>query len=103
MDKINKLVNGKKQFERQILSDGVSATVLYLRQNRAEQPVPREEILRRYAAGEFTYELGIDPGMRTWNATVRRNCFTGEEVSENIECFFSFLSDFFQCKFHRSI
>lgn len=26
-------------------------------------------LLRRYEAGEFFYELGIDPGMRTTNAT----------------------------------
>lgn len=40
-----------------------------------------QELLQRYLAGEFFYELGIDPGERTYNATVRRDTRTGEEVS----------------------
>lgn len=30
-------------------------------------------MLRLYETGMFWYELGIDPGIRTWNATVRRS------------------------------
>lgn len=82
MDRIVKMANGKKTFENQILSDGVSATVLYLKPIQAEPEIRNEEIVRKYEAGQFWYELGIDPGMRTWNATVRRNAFTGEEVSK---------------------
>lgn len=39
-----------------------------------------EEIRRKYVNGEFDVELGIDPGMRTWNATVRYDLRTGIEV-----------------------
>lgn len=82
LEKIDAMVKGKKQFDHQIATDGVSASVLYLRPIKCEAPIPDEEVLRRYHAGEFYYELGIDPGMRTWNATVRRDIRTGEEVSE---------------------
>lgn len=82
LDKIMKMVNGKKTFDHQIVSDGVSATVCYFKPNQPEPVILNDELLRRYDAGEFWYELGIDPGMRTWNATVRRDYFTGEEVSK---------------------
>lgn len=80
LDKITKMVHGKKTFDFQILSDGVSVTMLFTKPKTPEVPVSKEEVLAQYHAGVFFYELGIDPGMRTWNATVRRNIKTGEEV-----------------------
>lgn len=71
----------KKQFDHQIVSDGVSATVLYLKADRPKPSVSKQEVLRRYFSGWYSYLLGIDPGMRTWNATVRKCLRTGEEVS----------------------
>lgn len=84
LSQIYKMVHGKKTFDFQILSDGVSVTMLYLKQTTAAVPISREEVVMQYDAGLFFYELGIDPGMRTWNATVRRNIKTGEEVNTNI-------------------
>lgn len=80
MDKINELVKNKKRFVHQIVSDGVSVTVLYDRPIREAVPPDDNEIRRLYEAGAFAYELGMDPGMRTWNATVRYDLNTGEEV-----------------------
>ncbi|XP_031639183.1 uncharacterized protein LOC116351242 [Contarinia nasturtii] len=41
-----------------------------------------DDILRKqFIGGKFAYELGIDPGMKTWNATVRRNIKTRKEVN----------------------
>lgn len=42
--------------------------------------VDAQLVKQLYENGEFVYELGIDPGMKTWNATVRRNIATGKEV-----------------------
>lgn len=80
MDKIKDLVKDKKQFGHQIVSDGVSVTILYDRVQQETVQIDDDEIRRRYNAGEFAYELGIDPGMRTWNAAVRYDFRTGEEV-----------------------
>lgn len=58
--------------------------MLYLKPTQPEVAMPKAEVLRQYAAGLFHYLLGIDPGMRTFNATVRKNVFTGEEVNRYI-------------------
>lgn len=84
LDKIAQMVKGKKAFDFQLISDGVAATVLYLKPKQPEVPISKAEVLRQYNAGLFYYLLGIDPGMRTYNATVRRNINTGEEVKRDI-------------------
>lgn len=81
MDKINSLVSNQKDFGLSILSDGVSSSVLFGQQKQEAHEISDEEVIRRYEAGESYYELGIDPRMKTWNASVRRNVFTGEEVT----------------------
>lgn len=81
MDKINSLVKHKKQFGFGIMTDGVSSSVLF--DAPPQQPAAElnnEELLERYDAGEFFYLLGIDPGERTYNATMRRTVSTGVEV-----------------------
>lgn len=88
MDKINSQVRNKKRFVHQIVSDGVSVTVLYDRPEQAVALIDDEEIRRRHEAGEFDYELGIDPGMRTWNAAVRYCFKTNEEVTFEKNCNF---------------
>lgn len=86
MDKINSLANKHQTFNRQIYSDGVSASVSF-KQPKAEdldhEELSDEQIRGMWQRGEFSYELGIDPGMRTWNAAVRRDWLTGEEVINN--------------------
>lgn len=80
--KIVAMVKGKRTFDYEIISDGVSVTMQYVRRIRPAAPESNEDVLRDYEAGAYWYELGIDPGMRTWNATVRKDIRTGEEVSK---------------------
>lgn len=86
MQKILEFVHNKKQFHYQIMTDGVSATILYNKPEEQQERITNEDLLQQYRAGLFVYELGIDPGMRTWNATVRRNIQTGEEVIFICQC-----------------
>lgn len=81
MEKIKRLVKYKKEFGHSIVTDGVSCSILYEQPERQAAETDDQEVLRRYQAGEFFYELGIDPGMRTWCAAVRRNIRTSEEVT----------------------
>jgi hypothetical protein len=48
-----------------------------------------ESVKRRYYGRSVVYEIGIDPGLRTWNATVRRNIRTGKEVCMHFLFFLS--------------
>lgn len=75
----------KKQFRFMILSDGVSVSILYTKLRRDSKPMDESEIIRKYLNGDFVYELGIDPGMKTWNATTRRTIETGKEASRNCD------------------
>lgn len=80
LDEINRQVKHKKPFAHKIMSDGVSVSILYHRPVQEAVLLDDEETRRKWLEGEFANELGIDPGMRTWNATVRYNFITGEEV-----------------------
>lgn len=80
LEKINGLVHNKREFNCQIVSDGVSATIVYKKPKATCIELSDEEVLEMYTSGQFPYELGIDPGERTYNATVRRCTITGEEV-----------------------
>lgn len=84
VEKIRKLKHNQQNFHGMICSDGVSATILYERPKEQPTEVSDEEVRRQYRAGVFHYELGIDMGYRTWNATVRRSINTGEEVKFRI-------------------
>lgn len=78
---IERVVRGRKVFDKQIVSDGVSSTVLYLKPTAEKQPISNEEVLDMYFGGMFYYILGVDPGERTYNATVQKNINTHEEVN----------------------
>lgn len=82
--KIFRLGKRKKQFHYTIVKDGVGVSILYEKKKAGDsqfQPqMTREQIIDAYLNGHFIYELGIDPGMKTWNATVRRTIATGKEV-----------------------
>ncbi|XP_055295689.1 uncharacterized protein LOC129565154 [Sitodiplosis mosellana] len=86
MDEIIKLVKNKKEFGDSIISDGVSASVLFKfpKQSKTVADEDEAETKRKYFAGEFAYALGIDPGMRTFIASVRLDLKTGEETNEKI-------------------
>lgn len=82
-EKIDKMVHSNRPFDKQIVSDGVSVTVSYLKPKEQQMPISNEKVLEMYYGGIFYYILGIDPGERTYNATVRKNIYTGEEVPFN--------------------
>lgn len=81
VDKINKLAQNKKDFIFQIVSDGVSASIRYGKPKIPPAELSDDEVREMF--GDFTYATGIDPGMKTWCAVVRRNLNTGEEVKVN--------------------
>lgn len=81
MEHINRILKANKQFHCHAVSDGMSASILYtVPQNILEQLESDELVKKRYDDGFFIYEIGIDPGMRTFNATVRQ-IDSGKEVS----------------------
>ena len=81
MDHINRILKANKQFRYHILCDGESASVLYNVPTNVLRQLDNDELVRkRYYDGYYAYELGLDPGMKTWNATVRRHIDTGKEV-----------------------
>lgn len=85
MNKIRR--NGKhaKRFYGQIVTDGVSASVIYTKQPRQSIFSSMWIIMTMWIMGLFVNEIGIDPGDKTWLAGVRREIRTRIEVSdENI-------------------
>lgn len=69
-------------FSFDIVTDGVSATLLY---DQPEKPKKTQaeidqEVRVKYDRGEFGVEIGIDMGMRTYIAAVRTDLDTGSEV-----------------------
>lgn len=81
MQKIRRVLKANKQFRYHIVSDGVSASILYNIPKNVLQKLESDEIVKRkYYDGYYVYEIGIDPGMKTWLAAVRRHIDTGKEV-----------------------
>lgn len=103
VDKINRMLKANKTFHYQIVSDGVSASILYTVPQTVLETMQSDGIVKRkYYDGQFVYEIGMDPGMKTWVAVVRRHIDTGKEVFVNISiefhCLFAFLlSMHFNC------
>lgn len=91
-EKIDRMVHGRKVFDNQIVSDGVAATIVYLKPKIPKVPISNEEVLAMYDGGIFYSILGVDPGERTYNATVRKNIDTGEEVNGSISFLIIFIS-----------
>lgn len=81
LDRINRLARSKKRFDYRILSDGVSVSIQYKQKKDAFKPIDDAKLRQMYMNGEFESELGIDPNLKTFNATVRRDIKTGKEVS----------------------
>lgn len=82
MTKIREMGRRNKRFHPCFLSDSVSASMMYVKPKR-EANDQTEKILEDLENNRIVYELGIDPGMKTWNATVRRTLATNKEVSVN--------------------
>lgn len=95
MEKINRILKTNKEFHYQIVSDGLSASILYKVPKRVLEQMLNDRIVKeRYYSGLYMYELGIDPGMKTWLAVVRRYINTGKEVC-NFVCALFFIR--YQC------
>ena len=81
MDAINRMLKANKQFHYHIVSDGLSASILYKVPKRVIQELQNDNLIKQqYFDGYFQYMLGIDPGMKTWLAVVRRHIDSGKEV-----------------------
>lgn len=81
VDQILKLSHIKRDFHCQIVSDGVSATILYDKPKVQPVELSDEQVCEKLESGEITIVAGMDPGDKTYNATVCLDLTTGEEVS----------------------
>lgn len=85
MNKINKMARGEQKFDFHMTTDGVSASITYA-EPKKETPVGEDLFGIRLLFHYFKYVLGIDPGLRTWNATCRKDIQNGDEVSYTMDC-----------------
>lgn len=90
VEKMARLVHFKQAFNYQICSDGVSASIMFNEPKHPPVEPDDSEVLKMYRSNRFVYELGVDPGERTYNATVRRCIATGEEVKFVIKMYIKF-------------
>lgn len=81
MDKIRRNGNHAKQFYGQIVTDGISASVIYEKRPRQSTFSCLIMIVAAFFRGLFLNVIGVDPGDKTWIAGVRRNIWTRVEVS----------------------
>lgn len=88
---INRIGKTHKRFHHQIVTDGVSVSLIYV---KTKNPVDEEQVIKQisddFNMNRIIYELGIDPGMKTWNATMRRTVRTNKEVIFLIDTMISF-------------
>lgn len=82
MGEIQSLVRGKKEFRFRIQSNGQAVSLHYDVDKIESKPFDKDAVVKKYRNGGFPIELGIDPGDKTWNATVQRNTETEKEVKE---------------------
>lgn len=80
MDKIEQIGKSKKTFDFAIVTDSVAASLCYMRDARQPKQYTDEQINTMYENNQFHFVLGMDPGVRTWNATVRKHILSGVEV-----------------------
>lgn len=105
MDKIDKMGKNWKGFNFQFLTDGVSVSLLFKKKEKpAKYNFPNLlMIFLKYMCCYFVFEIGIDPGDKTWLAAVRRNIATKIEVNKYI-LFHLYVYDFeIFIKLHRKI
>ncbi|XP_055310426.1 uncharacterized protein LOC129573642 [Sitodiplosis mosellana] len=62
--------------------DSMSASVLFNKPKQEQTELSPEDILAMYR--DFFYEVGVDPGLKTRNASVRRTIDTEEEKNIKI-------------------
>jgi len=95
MDKIDKMGKNWKGFNFQFQTDGVSVSLLFKKKEKpAKYNFPNLlMIFLKYMCCYFVFEIGIDPGDKTWLAAVRRNIATKIEVNKYI-LFYLYVHDF---------
>lgn len=100
MDKINQIGGNNMQFDFSIVTNSVSVSLNYIKLNCESNEIGLEQIKEMYDKCEFVFELGIDPGIKTFNATVRRRIANQTEVNEHLVKFmYKLLIDYFVCIF----
>lgn len=73
-------IGGKKEFDFGIVTDSVDVSLCYVKPERETIEYTDGDINFMYERGDFVFVLGMDPGVRTWNATVRKHIQSGVEV-----------------------
>lgn len=81
MDKINEIIGPKNKFHYQIVTDSVSASVMF---TPREPKKTVEKPLDASVYNDKLQEIAIDPGMKTYLAGVVIDHETGVEVSEEL-------------------
>lgn len=79
MPKIMK-VGGHKTFDFAFFTDGVGISLCFVKKGQPSVELTNEQINEKFQNNEFKFVLGMDPGVRTWNATVRKHIESGIEV-----------------------
>lgn len=82
MDKIERIGNGR-EFDYAIVTDSVDVSLCFVKPESESNDLTNEQIKDMYEKGVFEFVLGMDPGVRTWNATVRRHIQSQVEVRMN--------------------
>ncbi|XP_031621014.1 uncharacterized protein LOC116339333 [Contarinia nasturtii] len=83
LPKISKLGNGK-EFDFAVATDSVAVSLCFVKPERNTPELDNNTIKEKYNNFEFDYVLGIDPGVRTWNATVRKHVRSGNEKTSQL-------------------
>lgn len=86
MDKIKELGLNKKTFGNSIVTDGVSCSVMFEKPPKPDIELNKAELIQKIEAGGIRNQIGLDPGMKTFIAAVRKNLVTGEEVTTFFYC-----------------
>lgn len=79
MSKIMKIC-GNRTFDFAIVTDSVAVSLCFMKPECVPIEPTNEQIKDDYINKKFTFVLGIDPGVRTWNATLRKHIESGTEV-----------------------
>lgn len=86
MQKIKK-IGRKKIFDHAIVTDSMSASLQFLEKQRDTEEKSDEDVAKAWEEGEFEFGLGMDTGVRTWNAIDRLHFKTLSEVTQCIHSF----------------
>lgn len=79
MDEIERIGKGK-DFDCAVVTDSVAVSLCFVKPERPSIEYTDDQIRYMYENKWFTFVLGMDPGVRTWNATVRKHIESGVEV-----------------------